>query len=291
LTLLLVSVVVFLLARITGNPADTLLPNATTPAERQAYIERLGLDRPLAEQYLIYMQGISRGDFGNSIASFRPVVDLAGPRILNSISLATVALILVLAISVPLGVLAAVYRDRPVGQAALLVAVLGQSAPTFWTGIMAILVFSSALHWLPAGGSRGPASYVLPASTMALFAAAGVVRLLRSSLLEILDSEFVKFERAKGVSEQRILWRHAVPNALIPSITFLGFIFGLLITVSISTEVIFAWPGIGRLAYEALLNRDFPLLQFCVLFFATVIVIINFAVDLLYVVIDPRIRL
>jgi peptide/nickel transport system permease protein len=194
-------------------------------------------------------------------------------------------------ISLPLGVVAAVYCGRVWDRVAMAVALLGQSLPSFWTGIVFILIFAVTLGWFPTSGMGSWQHYILPAVAMGWSTSAGVVRLLRSSTLEVLDTEYIKLARLKGLREFIVVSKHAVRNALIPVITFIGFMYGVIIAAAITTEVVFTWPGLGRLAYEAVLWRDFPLLQLTVLTWATFIVAINFAVDLVYVVLDPRIRL
>lgn len=291
LTLLVASVVVFVLGRVTGNPADTMLPIEASSQEREAFIERMGLDRPLWQQYGIYLKQAARGDFGTSLRSNLPVTTLVKQYMSNSLWLASAAMVFVMVVSVPLGVLAAVYRGRLWDKVATSVALLGQSIPPFWSGIMAVMLFSVFLGWLPTAGMGGWRHYVLPATTMGLTVMAGVVRLLRSSMLEVLDAEYVKFARIKGVGEGVVVWKHAVRNALIPVVTYLGFMYGLIVAAAVTTEVVFSWPGLGRATYEALLTRDFPLLQFAVLTWAALIIFINFLVDLSYVVLDPRIRL
>ncbi len=291
LTLLAASFVVFALARLTGSPADTMLPMDATPAEREALITRLGLDQPLASQYWLYLKDAIRGDFGASLRTRRPVTELVWDRLFNSLKLASAAMVFTVVISLPLGVIAAVYRGRLWDRVSMTVALLGQSLPSFWTGIVFILVFSVMLGWLPTSGMGGWQHYVLPAVSMGWFTSAGVVRLLRSSTLEVLDSEYIKLARLKGLRELIVVSKHAVRNALIPVITFIGFMYGIIIAAAITTEVVFTWPGLGRLAYEAVLWRDFPLLQLTVLTWAFLIIIINFIVDVVYVILDPRIRL
>jgi peptide/nickel transport system permease protein len=291
LTLLVASFVVFVLGRVTGNPADTLLPIEASAQERQAFIERMGLDRSVLHQYWIYLRHAAAGDFGTSLRSNLPVTTLVKEYMANSLWLASAAMIFVIAASVPLGVVAAVYRRRLWDKLALGVALLGQAVPPFWTGIVAVMLFGAFLGWLPTAGMGGWRHYVLPATTMGLTIMAGVVRLLRSSMLEVLDAEYVTCARAKGVSESVVVWKHAIRNALIPVVTYVGFMYGLIVAAAVTTEVVFSWPGLGRATYEALLTRDFPLLQFAVLAWAALIVVINFLVDLSYVVLDPRIRL
>jgi ABC-type dipeptide/oligopeptide/nickel transport system permease component len=291
LTLLAASFLVFALARVTGSPADTMLPMDATPAEREAMIERLGLDLPIMQQYWRYLQDVVKGDFGVSLRTKRPVSELVGDRLFNSLKLASAAMAFTMIVSLPLGVIAAVYRGRFWDRFSMTIALLGQSLPSFWTGIVFILVFSVMLGWLPTSGMGGWQHYVLPAVAMGWFTSAGVVRLLRSSTLEVLDTEYIKLARLKGLREIIVVGKHAVRNALIPVITFVGFMYGIIIAAAITTEVVFTWPGLGRLAYEAVLWRDFPLLQLTVLTWAALIILINFLVDLVYVVLDPRIRL
>ncbi|MGH6926472.1 MAG: ABC transporter permease [Propylenella sp.] len=290
-TLLLASFVVFVLGRLTGNPADTMLPIEATAQQREEFIQRMGLDRPLIVQYGIYLQHAAQGDFGRSLRNNYPVTELVGTFLVNSLKLASAAMLFVIVVSVPLGVAAAVYRGRIWDRLAMTLALLGQSLPPFWTGIMAVLLFGVLLGWLPTGGMGGLAHYILPAVTMGLTIVAGVVRLLRSSMLEVLDAEYVKLARAKGVSEGAVVWKHALRNALIPVVTYIGFMYGLIVASAITTEVVFSWPGLGRATYEALLTRDFPLLQFAVLVWAALIIGINYLVDVLYLALDPRIRL
>ena len=228
-----------------------------------------------------------RGDFGVSLRTKRPVTELVSDRLWNSLKLASVAMLITICISLPLGVVAAVYRGRVWDRVAMVVALLGQSLPSFWTGIVFILIFSVTLGWLPTSGMGSWQHYILPAVAMGWSTSAGVVRLLRSSTLEVLDTEYIKLARLKGLREFIVVSKHAVRNALIPVITFIGFMYGVVIAAAITTEVVFTWPGLGRLAYEAVLWRDFPLLQLTVLTWATFIVAINFAVDLVYVVLDP----
>lgn len=290
-TLLAASLVVFVLARLTGSPADTMLPMDATPAERDALITRLGLDLPLSQQYWRYLRDALRGDFGLSLRTRRPVTELVYDRLFNSLKLASASMLFTLLISVPLGVIAAVYRGEIWDRVAMGIVLMGQSLPSFWTGIVFILLFSVLLRWLPTSGMGTWQHYILPAVSMGWFTSAGVVRLLRSSLLEVLDSEYIKLARLKGLREYIVVNKHAVRNALISVLTFVGFMYGIIIAAAITTEVVFTWPGLGRLAYEAVLWRDFPLLQLTVLTWASFIIFINFAIDLVYVVLDPRIRL
>jgi len=292
ITLLLISALVFGLVRLTGNPVDMMLPIEATPEMRTEMAHQLGIDRPLYEQYALFMGDLFGGDLGNSIRARRPVTELMMQRLPNSLLLVGVSMAISLAIAFPLGVLAATRRNSLWDAMARGTALFGQSIPTFWAGIVLIYVFGILLGWLPAGGSGGPSYVVLPALTLGLFGfmLAGVVRLLRGSMIEVLDSEFVKFARIKGVSERAVVWKHALKNAMIPVVTFVGFYFGILISGTVVVETVFAWPGIGRLAYEAVQWRDYPVIQGIVLLVSTITLLTNLAVDLLYAWLDPRIR-
>ncbi len=291
ITLLLFSVVIFGLARATGDPLTLVLPMVATEEDFANARRYLGLDRPLYAQYLTFVGRAATGDFGTSIRSRRPVVELLRERLPNSLALAAFSMAVSLLVAFPLGVLAAVRRGTALDSGAKVLATLGQSLPTFWVGIVLIEVVAGRLQWLPAGGSGSLAHYILPGFTLGWFVVAGLMRLLRSAMLEVLDAEYVTTARAKGASEVSVVWRHALRNALIPVVTFAGVYFAILVTSAIVVETVFAWPGMGRLAYEAITGRDFPVIQAVVLVTAAIVVTVNFAVDLLYAVIDPRIGL
>ena len=291
ITLLLFSVVIFGLARATGDPLTLVLPMVATEEDFANARRYLGLDRPLYVQYLTFVGRAATGDFGTSIRSRRPVGGLLRERLPNSLALAAFSMAVSLLIAFPLGVLAAVRRGTALDSGAKVLATLGQSLPTFWVGIVLIEVVAGRLQWLPAGGSGSLAHYILPGFTLGWFVVAGLMRLLRSAMLEVLDAEYVTTARAKGASEVSVVWRHALRNALIPVVTFAGVYFAILVTSAIVVETVFAWPGMGRLAYEAITGRDFPVIQAVVLVTAAIVVTVNFAVDLLYAVIDPRIGL
>ncbi len=253
-------------------------------------IRRLGLDRPLAYQYGAFLWSALQGDWGKSLRTGRPATELVKERLANSLKLATAALGITLLMSIPLGVLAATNRAGPWDRFGMAFAVLGQSLPAFWLGIILMLVFAVWLRWLPTSGMESWRHYVLPAVVLGWGISAGVVRLLRSSMLEVLDSEFVKLARTKGLSETRVVWKHALRNALIPVITFVGFMYGVVIAAAIVVEVVFSWPGLGRLAYESTLWRDFPVLQLTVITWTGLVIAINFLVDVSYGLVDPRVR-
>jgi ABC-type dipeptide/oligopeptide/nickel transport system permease component len=289
--LAILSVVVFVLARATGDPLQLVLPMSATPEDYAEARRYLGLDRPYVEQYLTFVRRAVTGDFGMSIRARRPVAELLQERLPNSLRLAAFAMGITLSIAFPLGVIAAVRKGTGVDRIAQVVAVLGQSLPTFWVSIVLVEVVAGRLQWLPAGGNEaGLASYVLPGFTLGWFVVAGMMRLLRSGMLEVLDSEYVKLARVKGVLEPRVVWIHALKNALIPVVTFAGIYFSILVTTAIVVETVFAWPGLGRLAYEGISSRDYPVIQAVVLTTAVIVAVVNLSVDCLYAVIDPRIR-
>ena len=288
--LAILSVVVFILARATGDPLHLILPMSASE-EDYAYARRyLGLDRPYVEQYFSFVGKAMTGDFGTSLRARRPVSELIRERLPNSLRLALFAMCVSLSFAFPLGVLAAVKKGTWIDRTAQVIAVLGQSLPTFWVAIVLVEFVAGRLQWLPAGGISGFASYILPGFTLGWFVVAGMMQLVRSGMLEVLDSEYVKLARVKGVVERRVVWLHALKNALIPVVTFAGIYFAILVTTAIVVETVFAWPGLGRLAYEGISSRDFPVIQAVVLTTAAIVAVVNLGVDLLYAVIDPRIR-
>jgi peptide/nickel transport system permease protein len=290
LTLLLTSLIVFVLARTSGNPVDLVLPPEASPAERQAFIARNGLDRPLPVQYLSFLADAVRGDFGTSLRTRRPASELVSSRIGRTLILATAGLAVALLVSVPIGVMAATRRGGAWDRLGQGFALLGQSVPAFWLGVVLIFVFAIQLRWLPSSGIGGWRNFVLPAFVLGWSISAGIVRLLRSSMIEALGAEFVRLARTKGLPERRVVWKHALRNALLPVLTFVGFMYGVIIASAVVVEVVFGWPGLGYLAYESTLWRDFPVLQCAVLVYTAMVVTINFLVDLAYGLIDPRVR-
>lgn len=291
LTLLLTSIIVFVLGRTSGNPADLVLPPEATAEDRQAFVERMGLDRPLPVQYGVFLRDALQGDFGISLRTREPATALVFSRLQHTLQLATAGLAVALVVSVPLGVLAAVHRGRLVDRLSMGFALLGQSIPAFWLAIVLILVFSVQLGWLPTSGVGSWQHYVLPSIVLGWGISAGIVRLLRSGMLEVLGAEYITLARAKGLSEGVVVWKHALRNAVIPVITFIGFMYGVIIASAVVVEVVFGWPGLGYLAYESTLWRDFPVLQLTVLLYTGIVVFINFLVDLSYGLVDPRVRI
>ncbi len=286
----ILSVVIFVLGRSSGDPIEVLLPPEATEEARDTLRQALGLDKSWPVQYYLWASHAVRGDFGRGFKSGMPVIELIKQRFPNSLKLAAVSLMITVLMGFPLGVLAAVKKDTAVDTLAKIIAVLGQSLPMFWVGIVLIQIFAVWLQILPASGMGGPSHYILPAFTLGWWVVAGVMRLLRSSMLEVLDTEFVKMARLKGVSEGAVIWKHTLRNALIPVVTFGGVYFAILITAAILVEVVFAWPGMGRLVYEAIMFRDFPIIQGVVLTTAGIVVTVNLLVDIMYAYIDPRIR-
>ena len=289
--LVLVTTLVFFVGRLTGNPADLLLPEEATEAERQALIETLGLDAPLWEQFGLFWVNAAQGDLGDSIRYRESAVDVFFSRLPNTLAMVPLAMGVAIALAIPLGILSALRRGSLLDKVSGTIAVLGIATPNFWLGILLIYFFSVQLGWLPSGRMGGPAHYVLPTITLGTFLVAGFMRLIRSSMLEVLDTEFVKLARIKGMSETVVIWKHCLRNALIPVLTLWGVFMGQLVTGAIVTETVFAWPGIGRLTYEAVIFRDYPLLQAVIIMDAILILVINLIVDVLYAYIDPRIRL
>jgi peptide/nickel transport system permease protein len=288
--LFMVAALVFILGRLTGNPVDLMLPEDATAEDRASLVERLGLDGPMHTQFLTFIGNALQGDLGTSIRMRQPALDAFLSRLPNTLAIIPWALLLAMVVGIPLGVIAALNRGRFLDRAAGTVAVLGIAMPNFWLGIMLIFFFSVELGWLPSGRMGGPEHYVLPVITLGTFLTAGFMRLTRSSMLEVMESEYAKLARIKGLSETVVIWKHCLRNALIPVLTLWGVFIGNLITGAIVTETVFAWPGVGRLTYEAVIYRDFPLLQAVIIMKAILILSINLVVDILYAYVDPRIR-
>ncbi len=283
--------VFFLIHFIPGDPVDVMLGEMARPADRVALRSALGLDQPIFTQLQGYLSGLLHFDLGVSLHSQRPVSELLLERLPATAELALAALAVALVVAFPLGILAALRRNTGWDYGAMTFSLLGVSIPNFWMGPMLILVFSVWMGWFPVSGRVGPASLVLPALTLGTALAAVLARMVRSSLLEVLQEDYVRTARAKGLSRSRVILRHALGNALLPVITVLGLQFGTLLGGAVITEMVFSWPGIGSLTIEAIQNRDYPVVQGCVLLISFAYVTVNFLTDLAYVVIDPRIRL
>ena len=296
LTLFLFMVVIFVATRAAGDPATLLMPADASLEDIAAARTRFGTDKPYSEQFLIFLEDLVTFDLGRSVVHKVPVGDLVGGRVLASLSLAATSLVLVMVTALPLGVLAAIRRGRAADRVVRAAAAFGQAAPGFWVGLMLIQVFAVVLGLLPAGGVGGAETltwefYVLPSVTLALPLFAALTRLLRSSMLENLDAEFVKLARAKGVPEAGVIWLHVLRNALLPLLTLMALWVGTAVAGSVVTETVFNWPGIGALFLQSILARDFPVIQAVVALLGATVMMANLAADLLYAVVDPRIRI
>lgn len=289
-TLLAVSLIIFIMSRASGDPRHMMLDDYSTEEDWQRMGEVLGLDRPYYQQYFIFIGNAFRGDFGVSIKEGRPVTEVVLDRLPNTLYLGLTAFIVSLLVGIPLGIMSAVKRGSLVDQVGKIVAMFGQSAPPFWLGIMLIIFFAVSLELLPPYGREDWNSVVLPAVTLGWYYAAANLRLVRSAMLDVLDSEYIKLARAKGVPYWSIVLRHAFRNALIPPLTFAGVTLGALVTGSLVVETVFAWPGLGKLAIDALFAFDYPLLQGVVIVFTVLYVLAALSVDIMYAYIDPRIR-
>ena len=290
ITLFVVSVIVFTMARIAGDPRTIMLGDFTTRQQYERVGERLGLDKPYYEQYWIFLTGALRGDFGTSTATTAPVTELILQRLAATLQLAGVAFLFSIIAGVPLGVLSAVKRGSIYDQIGKFVALIAQSAPSFWIGIMLIFFFSVGLGWVPSSGRGEWNSIFLPAISLGGFFVAANMRLVRSAMLDALDSEYIKLAKAKGVGSTGVIWKHALRNALIPPLTLAGVALGNLVSGSISIELVFAWPGLGQLSINSTLQSDYPVLQAVVIVFTLLYLAAAFLVDVLYAFIDPRIR-
>lgn len=290
IALFLLSVIVFGVVRLTGDPSYLLIDESASEEQRLEIRRGLGLDRPLVVQYGIFIGNFMQGDLGRSVRGRTPVKDLLADRLMPSVKLAGFALLIIVVTAVPLGVIAAVKKGTIIDSAAKLVAVLGQSLPSFWLGIILIEIFAVQFELLPAQGMGGISHYVLPGFTLSLFLVAGVMRLLRSSMLDVLDSEYIKLARVKGLSESKVIWKHALKNSLIAVVTFGGTYVAALITLAILVEVVFAWPGLGRMVFNGIINRDFPVVQSLVILTGALVIAVNLLVDILYAYLDPRVR-
>ena len=294
------TLIVFALSRFQGDPRNVLLNvGYVSPEQWEAWGKDFHLDKPLIVQYLIWIgKGIFQGDFGTSLKTSKPVLELVLGFAPASLQLGLSATLFVLLTGIPLGVLSAVKRGTIWDVIGRTFAVFGQALPPFWLGIMLILIFSVNLGWLPSGTRGHDASnwferaqyFVMPAITLGWLASAGLMRLVRSSMLEVLDSEYIKLARAKGVRNNSVIWKHAFKNSLIPPLTFSALILVGFIGGTVVTETVFAWPGLGQMTFTAIINNDFPLMTGAVLVFTLVYVFAVFVIDILYAFIDPRIR-
>jgi peptide/nickel transport system permease protein len=289
-TLLSVSLIIFIMSRVSGDPRHIYLDDYSTQEDWDRMGVVLGLDKPYYQQYGLFIKGAVRGDFGESVREGRPVLEVVLERAPATMQLGAVAFLLSVLVGVPLGILSAVKRGTFLDTFGKFVALIGQSAPGFWLGIMMMFFFAVKLGWVPPYGKQDWNSIILPAVTLGWYYAAANLRLVRSAMLDVMDSEYIKLARAKGVNSRTIILKHAFRNALIPPLTFAGVTLGALVTGSLVVETVFAWPGLGRLAIEALFAFDYPLLQGVVITFTLMYITAAFVVDVLYAYVDPRIR-
>jgi peptide/nickel transport system permease protein len=290
-SLVLLSLTIFFFVRVTGDPAVLLVEPGASKADLDQIRQQFGLDRPLFVQYGHFVSALVRGDFGQSFYYRTPVLELYLSRLPNSLMLAAAAMALSLLIGIPSGILAAVRVNGWWDRVGKIFSLLGLSLPSFWVGLVMILFFSVYLGWLPSSGAGTISHLIMPAFALGWFFAAAHMRMTRSSMLEVMGSEYVKLARLKGLPERMVITKHAFKNALIPVLTLAGINLVIMVNVAVVVETVFAWPGIGRLLYEGVAFRDFPVVQATVLLGGVMIVVVNLLVDILYAVIDPRIRL
>jgi peptide/nickel transport system permease protein len=286
-----ISLVVFLVVHLSGDPTALYLGPEGTQEDYAIMRAALGFDRPLPEQYGLFLARAVRGDFGRSLRHRQPTLPLVLERFPATAALAMAALVLAALLALPLGLLAAVRRGSLLDGGAMTLALAGQCMPTFWLGILLILVFAVNLRWVPVYGGEGAPTLVLPAVTLGVWAMARTARITRSSMLEVLNQDFLRTARAKGIGERAVILRHALRNGAIPIVTALGLELGHLLGGAVITEAVFAYPGIGRLAVEAVVNKDVPLIQAVVFTVAAVLLLLNIFIDLAYTALDPRVRL
>ncbi|MBU9810092.1 ABC transporter permease [Rahnella sp. C60] len=286
-----VSLLIFYSLHLTGDPAAVMMPPGSSQQEIDNFRHSMGFDRSLTWQYWHYLTGVLQGNLGESLRYSQPVTELIGQRVPATLLLAFTALLWSTAAGLLLGIISALYQNTVWDLISRLLAFSGQAVPVFWLGLLLIIAFSLNLRWLPSGGYGSASQLVMPAISLGAYYMSAIARLIRASLIDVLQQDYIRTARAKGLSRWRIVVRHGLRNALIPVITVQGMYFASLLGGALVTEIIFAWPGIGRLAVQAIQNRDFPLVQAIVLLAALVFVGINLIIDLLYVVLNPRIRL
>ena len=286
-----VTLVFFLIHLIPGDPIELMLGETASTADLEQLRTELGLDRPLREQYGSFLHGLLRGDLGQSFFYRKPVRQVLLEKLPATLELAAVAMILAVVIALPLGIIAAVRKDSFSDRLAMLASLVGISMPNFWLGPLLIILFSLKLGWLPVSGRVGPWSIILPAVTLGTALAALLSRMTRSAMLDVLDEDYLRTARAKGLTERVVVLKHALRNALLPVLTIIGLQFGALLSGAVITENVFAWPGLGTLLIQAIHARDYPLIQGCVLVISLGYVAANFLTDILYSFSDPRVRL
>jgi ABC-type dipeptide/oligopeptide/nickel transport system permease component len=286
----LVTTVVFVVMRLSGDPVPLLLPPDAPTSEIMRVRHELGLDRSLPVQYAVFIGNALRGDFGRSIHFRQPALDVVKGYLGASVELGLTAFVFAALAAVPIGLISALRRNSLIDHAAMAVALVGQAAPTFFLGILFILLLSLKADLFPTGGRGTARNLVLPALTLGAFAMASIARLTRSAVLEVLRADYIRTARAKGLAEVLVVAKHTLRNAALPIVTITGLQFGTLLGGAVVTETVFAWPGIGRLAIQSIYNRDYPVVQCTVFLSAVMFIVINFAIELLYGALDPRVR-
>jgi peptide/nickel transport system permease protein len=289
-SLVAVSMVIFVIVRLTGDPMEVLMPPEATQADIAVARAAYGFDKSWPEQYAVFLSHAARGDFGNSLRFRRPALDLVRERYPNSLLLGGIALLFALSVALPVGVYSAVHRGTGLDYFSRAMAAFGQAVPPFWLGLVLILLFGVIFHVLPTSGIGTPAHLVLPAFTLGWFAVAGLTRLTRSAMLDVLGAEFIKLARLKGLPERQVIWKHAFKNAALPVLTFAALLFVALLNGAIIVETVFNWPGVGLLVIEAVFNRDYPVVQTVVMILSAMYICANFFVDILYAYVNPKIR-
>lgn len=289
--LLGITVVVFFVLHLSGDPVQLMVPPSASQAEVEVLREKMGFNDPIYVQYVRFLTSALHGDFGTSYYYGEPAMDIVLERFPATIKLASCAMVIALALAIPAGIVSAVKRNSKTDAFIRSLALLGQCVPSFWFGIMMILLFSVKLHLLPTGGNESVKSIILPAITLGLFSAASVTRVLRSSMIEVMGKEYITVATAKGLSRYKIIMKHAFKNAFSGMMTIVGMQFAGLLGGSVITETVFAWPGVGRLIVQSITNNDFMVVEATVILLASIFVLINFVVDVLYCVINPRVRM
>lgn len=290
-TFLGVSALVFILGHVTGDPIRLMVPETATQEQREEVRQRLGLDRPILVQYGVFLGNLAHGDLGRSYLQREEVSKLVIGRMPATLELALFSMLISIVISIPLGVFVALKRNTAWDLLGSSIALMGQAMPNFWLGMVLIIIFAVELKWLPISGRGTFTQLILPAVTLAMASVGYFTRLMRSSMLDVLGQDYMRTARSKGATERAILVRHGLKNSLIPVITMMGMQFGNVLTGAFIIEMVFAWPGIGRLGVNSLFERDFPVIQGVIILSSAVFVFLNLLVDLLYSVLDPRIRL
>ena len=290
ITLFILVCIVFTLVRVSSDPAALMLSETATKEEYEFIKKDLGLDKPIYMQFGVFISKAITGDFGESVRTKRPVKNSIIEVLPNSIKLIAVTILITALLSVPLGVAAALNKGKSIDMIVRIIAGLGQSVPTFWVGLLMIYIFVVSFNLLPASGIVSWKSYIMPSSCLSIYLMSGIIRLLRSSLLEILDCDFIMLARVKGISERKVIWKHALRNSMLSIVSFGGMYIAILVTGAILVETVFAWPGFGRLAYTAITNQDFPLIQGVVITSGAIVMASNLLTDILYAYLDPRIR-